>query len=86
MLRVTMDAIGQCGKNFSVFSDLNFKAVKPLLEHKNGDFIVHWNKNTSFVTIWVTLWITAFYEKAKSILHHVVNSERVLLFYCQVDE
>ena len=30
---------------------------------ENGDFIVHWSKNTSFVTIWVTLWITAIYEE-----------------------
>ena len=28
--------------------------------------MVHWSKNTPFVTFWVTLWITAFYEeKAK---------------------
>ena len=31
-----------------------------------GDFIVHWSKNIPFMTIWITLWITAFYEeKAK---------------------
>ena len=30
---------------------------------ETGGFIVHWSKNTSFVTICVTLWITAFYEE-----------------------
>ena len=33
------------------------------------DFLVYWSKNTSVVTIWVTLWITAFYEEKDKVFY-----------------
>ena len=34
-----------------------------------GDFMVHWSKNTPFVTIWVTLWTTAFCEEKAKVFY-----------------
>ena len=48
--------------------------------HRNWGFYNSWSKNTTFVTSWITLWITAFYEKKAKVL--CITLQHLKEFYC----